>query len=322
MSNENAITSTITVGEIYEGDSAKLMFELPEESIDLSVWSPPYHVGKSYEAGQSLEEWEQMLEAVIAGHSHALKPGKFCVINIADILCFPDEKMPKFQAETISQKRIQLTREEILEGIAKLGTKSRDVLADYFGVSEQTIDRRLNGNNIRGGKYDSQTRVRTVSGMIESMAMRSGLYLYDRRVWVKDAAWANSQWASSSYRAVDEFEYLFFLWKPGITRVDRGRLEKHEWASWGSRAVWQIPSVRANDNHEAKFPIELPSRLIRLLTDPGEVVLDPFTGSGTTQVAAVLNDRNYLGFEIHKEYADLARSNIHKAVLEKQSRLI
>jgi DNA modification methylase len=322
MEKNDPVGGNLTLGEIRQGDAAELIFELPPESVDLSIWSPPYHVGKTYESGQSLEDWELMLERVIAGHAQVLKPGKFCVINIADILCFPDSSMPRFQAETISQKRIQLTREEILDAIANLGTKNRDVLADHFGVSEQTIDRRLNGNNIRGGKYDPQTRVKTVSGMIESMAMKAGLYLYDRRVWVKDAAWANSQWASSSYRAVDEFEYLFFLWKPGITKVDRQRLEKHEWASWGSRAVWSIPSVRANDNHEAKFPLELPSRLIRLLTEPGDVVLDPFSGSGTTQVAAILNDRNYLGFELHQKYVELARANIQKALFDRDSRII
>jgi len=51
--------------------------------------------------------------------------------------------------------------------------------------------------------------------------------------------------------------------------------------------VWQIPSVRANDDHEAKFPIELPLRTIRMLTDPDEIVLDCFMGSGTTAVEPV-----------------------------------
>jgi site-specific DNA-methyltransferase (adenine-specific) len=131
--------------------------------------------------------------------------------------------------------------------------------------------------------------------------------LYDRRIWAKDPAWENSRWHTNSYRAVDEFEYIYIFWKPGITRIDRQRLSKEEWAAWGSRAVWLFPSVRANDNHEAKFPLELPRRLIRLLTEPGDTVLDCFMGSGTTAVAAILENRHYLGFEMLAKYVAMAR---------------
>jgi site-specific DNA-methyltransferase (adenine-specific) len=314
MTTEVEVGGWLEPWKIHQGDSAELIHKIAPESVALSIWSPPYHVGKEYEAGQTFAEWQRMIREVIEGHFRILKPGGFCVINIADILCFPDESMPKIQAETISQRRITLSRDEILEAIAQLGTTKRQELAKHFGVSEQTIDRRLNGNNIRGGKYQTQTRIKTVAGMIEDMAIGAGLFMYDRRVWLKDPAWANSQWASSSFRSVDEFEYIFFLWKPGITVVDRKRLNKEEWGIWGSRAVWNIPSVRANDNHEAKFPLELPSRIIRLLSDEGDVVLDPFTGSGTTQVAAVQLGRVPIGIELFPQYCDLATKSMEAAV--------
>jgi site-specific DNA-methyltransferase (adenine-specific) len=133
-----------------------------------------------------------------------------------------------------------------------------------------------------------------------------GLYLYDRRVWVKDAAWENSRWHTMSYRAVDEFEYVYIFWKPGQTKVDKDRLTKDQWIEWGSRAVWSIPSVRANDDHEAKFPIELPKRLIQLLTDPSDIVLDCFAGSGTSAVAAILSGRRFIGVEFLPKYVELA----------------
>lgn len=117
--------------------------------------------------------------------------------------------------------------------------------------------------------------------------MESSAVNYDRRIWVKDPAWANCNWTSNSYRSVDEFEYVYIFWKPGITKVDRNRLPQSAWAEWGSRGVWNIPSVRKNDIHEAMFPIELPRRLIRMLSDQGETVLDCFMGSGTTALAAV-----------------------------------
>jgi len=320
MTTELEVGNWLEPWKIHQGDSAELIHKIAPESVALSIWSPPYHVGKEYESGQTFAEWQRMIREVIEGHYRILKPGGYCVINIADILCFPDESMPKIQAETISQRRIALTREEILEAIAQLGTTKRQELAKHFGVSEQTIDRRLNGNNIRGGKYQTQTRIKTVAGMIEDMALGAGLFMYDRRIWLKDPAWANSQWASSSFRSVDEFEYIFFLWKPGITVVDRKRLNKEEWGIWGSRAVWNIPSVRANDNHEAKFPLELPSRIIRLLSDEGDVILDPFTGSGTTQVAAVQLGRIPIGIELFPKYCDLATKSMEAAVEDSSRR--
>ncbi|CAN5308938.1 hypothetical protein BH18ACI2_BH18ACI2_08920 [soil metagenome] len=131
-------------------------------------------------------------------------------------------------------------------------------------------------------------------------------------MWVKDAAWENSRWASLSYRAVDEFEYLYIFWKPGITKVDRARLTKDEWRDWGSRGVWTIPSVRANDDHEAKFPVELPRRVIKLFTDPRDIVLDCFLGSGTTAVAALQEGRQFIGIESEEQYVNLATQQIEE----------
>ncbi len=221
--------------------------------------------------------------------------------------------MPRIQAETLSDRRLKVTREDVLSAMSKLGTTNRDLLAEHLGVSEQTIDRRLKGNNIRGGKYAPQTRVKMVGGLIEDLALQAGLYMYDRRVWIKDPAWANSRWHTSSLRAIDEFEYLYFLWKPGVTRVDRSRLTREEWREWGSRAIWRFPSVRNNDEHEAMFPLELPRRTIRLLTDPGDVVLDPFSGSGTTLRAAMELDRQPIGFELDPKYYNLSRRTMRIA---------
>ncbi|MEM7229861.1 MAG: site-specific DNA-methyltransferase, partial [Planctomycetota bacterium] len=279
-----------------------------------SVWSPPYFVGKHYESHLTLDAWQSLLAETIQLHVDILRPGAFLAINIADILCFADESMPRIQLPNVSKHRSPVTREMVLDARATHPDLNRHQLAELLGCSEQTIDRRLNGNNIRGGKYATQTRCRTVAGMIESFGLDAGLYLYDRRIWVKDPAWANSHWHASSYRAVDEFEYILMLWKPGETTVDRERLTRDEWSAWGSRAVWSFPSVRANDQHAAQFPIELPRRLIRLLTDPGEVVLDCFMGSGTTALAAVELDRQFIGCELTPEYVKLGRQRVAEAL--------
>jgi site-specific DNA-methyltransferase (adenine-specific) len=298
---------------VHAGDARDLMTRVQPETVALSIWSPPYFVGKSYERDLSFEDWTNLVSEVIAGHEQALAPGGFVAINIADILCFADERIPRVQADVVSTKRSPVTREMVLEAKARHPEFSRYELAELLGCSEQTIDRRLNHNNVRGGKYATQTKVKAVAGLIEQWAEDAGLFIYDRRVWMKDPAWANSRWHSLSYRAVDEFEYVFILWKPGITTVDRNRLGPGEWREWGSRAIWEIPSVRANDDHEAKFPIELPRRLIRLLSAPGDLVLDPFIGSGTTAVAAIELSRRFMGFELMPEYVRLAQTAVDAA---------
>ena len=298
--------------EVYLGDARTLLPQIEPNSVAVSVWSPPYFVGKDYESYLTFENWQNLLSETIAEHFPIIVPGGFLVVNIADILCFKDEKMPRVSAEAVNRKRASVTKENVLRLWSEYPHLNRRQIAEMLGCSEQTVDRRLNGNNIRGGKHGVQTKVKIVGGLLEEWAERAGFYLYDRRVWVKDAAWDNSQWASLSYRAVDEFEYLYFFWKPGITKYDRCRLSSDEWKNWGSRAVWNFPSVRANDDHEAKFPLELPRRVIKLLSEPNDIVLDCFIGSGTTAVAAVELERQFIGIEIEQKYVELARLQIEQ----------
>jgi DNA modification methylase len=297
----------LRLNSIYEGDARLLLPRIAPDSVSLSFWSPPYFVGKEYESHLTFDDWQALLREVIALHFPIITPGGFLVINIADILCFKDAAIPKIQANVVNRRKSKVTREDVLKAQAENPEMNRYQLAELLGCSEQTIDRRLNGNNIRGGKYEVQTRVKIVGGLVEEWALAAGFFPYDRRVWVKDAAWENSRWSNQSYRSVDEFEYLYFFWKPGITDIDRSRLTDQEWTDWGSRAVWQIASVRANDDHEAKFPQELPRRVIRLLTYPGDLVLDCFLGSGTTAVAAIRERRNYIGMELLPKYVEIAR---------------
>ena len=291
---------------IYCGDARTMLKLVRPESVSLSFWSPPYFVGKSYERDMTFEEWQELLSETIALHFEVLTPGGFLAINIADILAFPDPDMPRIQADNVSNKRVKITREQVLEAQQEHPTFNRYQLAELLGCSEQTIDRRLKHNNVRGGKYTVQRKVKLVGGLIEQWADEAGLYLYDRRVWVKDPCWENGQWHSLSYRSVDEFEYVYVFWKPGITTIDRDRLDRAEWSEWGSRGVWQIPSVRANVEHEAQFPDELARRVIRIFSAPGDLVLDPFVGSGTTTVVAISEGRRYLGIDLLPHYAALA----------------
>ena len=67
-------------------------------------------------------------------------------------------------------------------------------------------------------------------------------------------------------------------------------------------AFWYLPTSSVRDGHGAQFPVQLPGRCIAISTDPGDVVLDPFMGAGTTAVAAKKLERSYIGFDVSAEY--------------------
>lgn len=81
--------------------------------------------------------------------------------------------------------------------------------------------------------------------------------------------------------------------------------------------VWDIPNVKGNHVektlHPCQFPVALAQRLIRALTMPGDVVLDPFLGSGSTGVAAMLEKRRFLGTEIDPSYINIATGRLADA---------
>lgn len=81
--------------------------------------------------------------------------------------------------------------------------------------------------------------------------------------------------------------------------------------------VWDIPNVKANHiektDHPCQFPVAIPQRLIKALTNEDGLVLDPFMGSGTTGVAALIEGRRFVGAEIQKSYFDISFERIKDA---------
>lgn len=82
--------------------------------------------------------------------------------------------------------------------------------------------------------------------------------------------------------------------------------------------VWEIPNVKAKHvektEHPCQFPVVIPQRLIRALAPPNGLVMDPFTGSGTTGVAAIIEGRRFVGAETQKNYYDIATIRITDAI--------
>lgn len=82
--------------------------------------------------------------------------------------------------------------------------------------------------------------------------------------------------------------------------------------------VWEIPNVKANHiektDHPCQFPVAIPQRLIRSLAPADGLILDPFMGSGTTGVSAVIEGRRFVGAEIQKDYYNIAINRITDAI--------
>ena len=107
-------------------------------------------------------------------------------------------------------------------------------------------------------------------------------------------------------------ERLAVYQKPCNFLNDKIIKSKHrEIVDWphGYSEVWDIPPVRSKA-HTATFPLEIPHRLISLYTWRGDTVLDPFMGSGTTGVACVNTNRDFIGIELDKDYFRVAKDRI------------
>jgi site-specific DNA-methyltransferase (adenine-specific) len=88
----------------------------------------------------------------------------------------------------------------------------------------------------------------------------------------------------------------------------KGRLIKEKGVRFN---VWEVSEEKANKTgHPGVFPVRLAADHIISWSNPGDVVLDPFMGSGTTALAAIKNGRNYIGFEIAEEYCQIAETRI------------
>jgi site-specific DNA-methyltransferase (adenine-specific) len=147
-----------------------------------------------------------------------------------------------------------------------------------------------------------------------------GFLMRGEIIWNK-AASASPSTAWGSWRSAanpvlrDVHEYIlvfskdtFSLRRPGA----QSTISREEFLEW-TKSVWNIPAVSARKvGHPAPFPEELPHRLIQLYTFSGDIVLDPFAGSGTTCLAALASGRRYVGYEVSPEYVELASRRLAK----------
>lgn len=154
-----------------------------------------------------------------------------------------------------------------------------------------------------------------------NVAQSAGFRLLERFVWDKGFTrnFGGPLLGSYPYPLTlfnnNYFEYIFVFKKPGKRKVkqalrEESRISLEEWRQW-TQQWWRVESVTEKFNyHRAIFPIEIPYRLIRMYSYVGDVVLDPYMGTGATMIAANSCQRASIGFEIDEKCESLIKHRL------------
>ena len=158
-----------------------------------------------------------------------------------------------------------------------------------------------------------------IADMLDLGFLMRGEIIWDKAASASPStAWGS--WKSAANPTLrDIHEYILVFSKETFSRpkVDgrEATMESEEFLEL-TRSVWSFPAESARRvGHPAPFPVELPHRCIQLYTYGGEVVLDPFMGSGSTAVAAARTRRAFVGYETDTAYCEAAAQRAREALL-------
>lgn len=157
-----------------------------------------------------------------------------------------------------------------------------------------------------------------LSDHISKMMNDIGFKMRGEIIWVKGAgagvsmAWGS--WKSATNPVLrDTHEYILVFSKGNYQRKAQGKkdtITKEQFMEW-TKSVWTMnPESAKKIGHPAPFPEDLPYRLIQLYSLKGDNILDCFMGAGTTAVAAIKSERNFVGYDISPEYITLAKNRL------------
>jgi site-specific DNA-methyltransferase (adenine-specific) len=153
-----------------------------------------------------------------------------------------------------------------------------------------------------------------------------GFLMRGEIIWNKSASSGTSfawgSWKSASNPTLrDVHEYILVFSKDSFSRKKEGKkdtITNQEFMDY-TKSIWTFPSVSAKQiGHPAPFPEELPRRLIQLYSFEGDIVLDPFMGSGQTALASLKTGRHFVGYDIDAGYCKLANKRIDEFLSQKK----
>jgi site-specific DNA-methyltransferase (adenine-specific) len=168
-----------------------------------------------------------------------------------------------------------------------------------------------------------------LSDYISKMMIEIGFNMRGEIIWNKAAsaspstAWGS--WQSAANPTLRDIHEYILIFSKGNYRRERAKEEidkkqntitKEQFMEW-TKSIWTMNAESARRiGHPAPFPEELPNRLIQLYSFSTDIILDPFMGSGTTAVASIKSNRNFIGYDINEEYIKLADKRIKNALQE------
>lgn len=157
----------------------------------------------------------------------------------------------------------------------------------------------------------------SVGADLTTIAKEIGFKYHSTIIWnegniSRRTAWGSWLSASAPY-VIAPVELIVILYKKTWKKTSGSRksdISKKEFMEW-TNGMWTfMGESKKRVGHPTPFPIELPRRCIKLFSFIDDVVLDPFMGSGTTLLAAYLNNRKAVGIEIDKTYCELAKKRL------------
>lgn len=284
-------------GKLYCGDCLDVLPQLADAGSVVSsvVTSPPYNVGKDYEHENDTLRHEYLIRGMLRYSYRVLDGGGHMILNTNDRLVSSEYRSGINPAWPTVDDECVKSGYELYD--RRIWAKDPAWMRDrWHACSCRAIDEYEYLFVYR--KPGASRRVLSIVKRLAKARDDAGLSNKQLDAFMGFNGMAG-HWTLMSQPEVpseDNWARLRELLKINDAQLDkdiakenvriRSRLQPDEWTEWGSRGIWHIRSVRANDIHPAMFPIELPTRLIRLYSDEGDVILDPFSGSGTTLLAA------------------------------------
>jgi len=273
------LTNSEWQNRILQGDCREVLPKLPDAVADLIVTSPPYADQRRHTYGgvhpADYVEWFLPISEQLL---RVLKPTGSFILNIK-------ERVVAGERHTY-----------VLELIVALRKQGWLWTEEYIWHKK----------NCHPGKWPN--RFRDAWERCLHFTKQKNFAMHQDAVMVPMGDWRHSR-----LRNLSETDK-----RRDNSRVQSGFGKKI--ANWVGRElayptnVLHLATECGNRNHSATFPVELPSWFIRLFTQPDNLILDPFIGSGTTAVASVQLDRRYVGIEMDPDYIEIANQRLKTTV--------